>query len=204
FDVNIAKRLLKYGGWITVSNVVSPLMAYLDRFFISNIIGASNVAFYTAPAEGVQRLSVFPGALSRAIFPKLSRLVSKQEKDKQKKLAYVLMAGAIFPLCMIGFLSAEKIMTLWMGSAFSGLSASILQILLVGFFFNCIAQIPFADIQAAGKSKITALLHLCEVMPYLLLLFLSIHIYGIIGAAFAWSIRTTIDCFLLIWLNNKI
>ncbi|RQN65395.1 flippase [Escherichia coli] len=204
FDVNIAKRLLKYGGWITVSNVVSPLMAYLDRFFISNIIGASNVAFYTAPAEGVQRLSVFPGALSRAIFPKLSRLVSKQEKDRQKKLAYVLMAGAIFPLCMIGFLSAEKIMTLWMGSAFSGLSASILQILLVGFFFNCIAQIPFADIQAAGKSKITALLHLCEVMPYLLLLFLSIHIYGIIGAAFAWSIRTTIDCFLLIWLNNKI
>lgn len=88
---------MKYGGWITVSNVVSPLMAYLDRFFISNIIGASNVAFYTAPAEGVQRLSVFPGALSRAIFPKLSRLVSKQDKDKQKKLAYVLMVGAIFP-----------------------------------------------------------------------------------------------------------
>ncbi|MBY7302041.1 flippase [Escherichia marmotae] len=204
FDASIAKRLLKYGGWITVSNVVSPLMAYLDRFFISNIMGASNVAFYTAPAEGVQRLSVFPGALSRAIFPKLSRLVSKPEKSKQKKLAYGLMAGAIFPLCMIGFLSAEEIMTLWMGSAFSGLSASILQILLVGFFFNCIAQIPFADIQAAGKSKITALLHLCEVIPYLLLLFLSIHIYGIIGAAFAWSMRTTIDCFLLIWLNNKI
>ncbi|EGB33214.1 TPA: flippase [Escherichia coli] len=203
FDVRTAKRLLNYGGWITVSNIISPLMAYLDRFFISNIMGASNVAFYTAPAEGVQRLSIFPGALSRAVFPKLSRLASKQEKIKQKKVAYLLMTGAISPICIIAFFYADKIMTLWMGSDFSGLSASILQILLIGYFFNCIAQIPFASIQAAGKSKLTALLHLCEVLPYFAMLFSFIHLYGLIGAAIAWSVRTTIDCFLLIWLNSK-
>lgn len=82
-----------------------------------------------------------------------------------------------------------------MGSDFSGLSASILQILLIGYFFNCIAQIPFASIQAAGKSKLTALLHLCEVLPYFAMLFSFIHLYGLIGAAIAWSVRTTIDCF---------
>jgi len=202
-DKETSVRLLKYGGWITISNLISPLMAYLDRFFISNMLGAANVAFYTAPAEGVQRMSIFPGALSRAVFPKLSNLVDLKEKKKQKNLAYFLMVMSILPLCLTGVFFAENIMTLWMGEAFSGLSASILQILIVGFFFNCIAQIPFADIQAAGKSRTTALLHLCEVLPYFLLLSLLIQFIGIKGAAIAWSIRTSVDCFLLIWLSKK-
>lgn len=203
-DYGTATRLLKYGGWITVSNIISPLMAYLDRFFISNTLGAAHVAFYTAPSEGVQRLSIFPGALSRAVFPKLSSLSAKNEKNKQKKLAYLLMAGAIFPLCLIGFLFSEEIMVTWMGTEFSGVPSLILKILIIGYFFNCIAQIPFADIQASGKSKTTAMLHLCEVLPYFALLFMLVNFYGIIGAAFAWSIRTTIDCLLLVWLNNKV
>ncbi|WP_315971846.1 oligosaccharide flippase family protein [Enterobacter ludwigii] len=203
-DRNTSTRLLKYGGWITVSNIISPLMAYLDRFFISNVLGAAHVAFYTAPSEGVQRLSIFPGALSRAVFPKLSSLSEKKEKNKQKKLAYALMAAAIFPLCLVGFIFSEQIMVTWMGSEFSGTPSLILKILIVGYFFNCIAQIPFADIQAAGKSKTTAFLHLSEVVPYFALLFMLVNFYGIIGAALAWSIRTTIDCLLLVWLNNKV
>ncbi|XUA20582.1 flippase [Citrobacter sp. OP27] len=197
-------RLLKYGGWITVSNIVSPLMTYLDRFLISNISGAANVAFYTAPSEGVQRLTIIPGALSRAVFPKLSRFTNNEERKSQQILAYILMTIAILPLCIFGFLFSSKIMTLWLGGDYSGLSGTILQILLIGFFFNCIAQIPFSSIQAAGKSRTTALLHLCEVVPYLILLYSFIHLYGLIGAAFAWSIRTSIDCLVLIFLSRKI
>ncbi|WP_448684274.1 flippase [Enterobacter cloacae] len=197
-------RLLRYGGWITISNIVSPLMTYLDRFFISNITGAANVAFYTAPSEGVQRLTIIPGALSRAVFPKLSRYTDSNEKKKQQALAYLLMGIAIFPLCLIGVSFSQEILTLWMGEAYGGLSATILQILLVGFFFNCIAQIPFSAIQAAGHSRTTALLHICEVMPYLILLYSFIHLYGILGAALAWSIRTTIDCLALVVLSKRI
>lgn len=40
-------RLLKYGGWITVSNIISPLMSYFDRFILSHIMGANHVAHYT-------------------------------------------------------------------------------------------------------------------------------------------------------------
>ncbi|MCO4883473.1 MATE family efflux transporter, partial [Paraburkholderia caribensis] len=33
-DRRLCKQLLSFGGWMTVSNVVSPLMVYMDRFFI--------------------------------------------------------------------------------------------------------------------------------------------------------------------------
>ncbi|MBN0308383.1 hypothetical protein JTL37_34430, partial [Pseudomonas aeruginosa] len=41
FDYFTFKRLINYGGWITVSNFISPVMVYFDRFFISSHLGAA-------------------------------------------------------------------------------------------------------------------------------------------------------------------
>jgi O-antigen/teichoic acid export membrane protein len=75
------KRLVSFGGWITVSNIISPIMAYFDRFIISHLMGASKIAFYTAPAEGVSRLINIPYALARALFPKLAYCSDKKNED---------------------------------------------------------------------------------------------------------------------------
>lgn len=197
-------RLLKYGGWVTISNIISPLMAYFDRFIVSHIMGASHVAYYTAPAEGVQRLSIFPGALSRAIFPRLSGLQGKEDKKKQRKLAYLLMSLTCGSVALSGCYFATEIMGLWMGKEFALHSSDILKILLIGFMINSIAQIPFADIQAAGYSKSTAIIHLCELLPYFGILYLFIGKWGILGAACAWTLRVTIDCIILLVVNAKI
>lgn len=81
FDINTLKRLISFGGWITVSNIISPIMAYFDRFIISHLMGASKIAFYTAPAEGVSRLINIPYALARALFPKLSYCNDKNNEE---------------------------------------------------------------------------------------------------------------------------
>src|SRR5207302_8001981 len=41
-----AGPLLRFGGWMTVSNVVGPLMVTLDRFFIGAMVSMSAVAYY--------------------------------------------------------------------------------------------------------------------------------------------------------------
>lgn len=38
-------RLIKFGGWLTISNIISPMMVYFDRFVVSNLLGAGKVAF---------------------------------------------------------------------------------------------------------------------------------------------------------------
>ncbi|WP_338567362.1 flippase [Erwinia sp. E_sp_B01_3] len=199
-----ALRLMKYGGWITVSNIISPLMAYFDRFIIAHMMGASHVAYYTAPAEGVQRLTIFPGALSRAVFPRLCGMYAKEEKQKQEKIALILMVIAVLPVTLLGIVYSNEIMTLWMGQAYSGLAGNILKILLIGFLFNAVAQIPFSSIQAAGLSKVTAIIHLCELFPYLMVLYSFINHWGVMGAAIAWTLRVTVDCFILIFISKKI
>lgn len=49
-------------------------MVYMDKFVMSSVLGAKSVAFYAAPAELVNRMTIFPVAISRAVFPRLSAL----------------------------------------------------------------------------------------------------------------------------------
>lgn len=197
------RRMIFFGGWITVSNIISPVMVYFDRFVISGSLGADKVGYYTAPSEIVSRLGLIPGALSRAVFPKLSAAKTYGELKKNIKFAYLVMGLGCLPLVVVLILLAKIIMHLWLGEEYALHSQTIFQILLVGFFFNSIAQIPFTVIQSLGKAKYTAFLHCLEVVPYLVLLYFLVNSYGVLGAAYAWTIRVFVDCLLLILVSRK-
>jgi len=197
------RRMIFFGGWITVSNIISPVMVYFDRFVISGSLGADKVGYYTAPSEIVSRLGLIPGALSRAVFPKLSAAKTYDELKKNIKFAYLVMGLGCLPLVVVLILLAKIIMHLWLGEEYALHSQTIFQILLVGFFFNSIAQIPFTVIQSLGKAKYTAFLHCLEVVPYLALLYFLVNSYGVLGAAYAWTIRVFVDCLLLILVSRK-
>lgn len=197
------RRMIFFGGWITVSNIISPIMVYFDRFVISGILGAKNVGYYTAPSEIVSRLALLPGALSRAVFPRLSASKSHQELIKNIKVSYVVMILGCLPIMILGILFSKEIIGLWLGNEYAMYSSEIFQVLLLGFFFNSIAHVPFTIIQSLGKAKYTALLHCVEVMPYVLLLYFCVDKFGVIGAAYAWTIRVFADCVLLALVSKK-
>jgi O-antigen/teichoic acid export membrane protein len=58
---------------------------------------------------------------------------------------------------------------------------------------------PFGFCQGQGRPDLVAKIHLCEILPYLLCLIFLMNSYGIVGAALAWSLRATVDFFLLWW-----
>ena len=91
-----------------------------------------------------------------------------------------------------------------MGLNYGNQAANVLCILLIGFYFNSLAQIPFSVLQAKGKSKTTALIHAIEIFPYLGLLFYMTYHLGLIGTAIAWSVRMGVDLILLFVLSRKL
>ncbi len=200
-EIDVLKRLLQFGGWLTVTNIIGPIMVYFDRFLLSNLVGANKVAFYIAPSEAIARMLIVPASVARALFPRLSKPGLDARKAVKNSLIG-LAAASLFMVVPVYFL-AEHIMVLWMGSEFSGDSALILKILLIGFFFNSITQVPYIKIQAAGGSKATAMVHLAEVLPYLGGLYLLVEQYSLLGAAIAWSLRSAADFFILQWLAYR-
>lgn len=201
FHKDTFKRLINFGGWIAVSNIISPIMSYFDRFILANKVGSNVVGFYTGPSEAISRIGIFPSAIARTIFPMLSD--KEADNEQIKKISYLLVFLSIVPFGIITSYFAENILDLWLGSQFALKSTLIFQVLVLGLIFNSIAQVPFTSIQAQGGSKVTAVLHLLEVIPYVLLLLYLIQYYGLLGAAWAWTIRMFVDMGLLIFLDQK-
>jgi O-antigen/teichoic acid export membrane protein len=202
FQWQALKKLLAFGGWITFSNIISPLMVYADRFILSNIVGAQVVAFYTAPSEAIARMSIIPGAVSRTIFPLFSKLQNRSSSVASQAFKGLLIVSILMAVPV--FIFAESIINLWLGAAYGKESSTILRILLVGFLFNSMAQIPFSQIQAHGHARITAMIHISELLPYVGILFALVYFYGLTGAAIAWSLRVAADFFILSHYARKL
>ncbi len=195
FDAAALRTSLRYGGWLTVTNVVGPVMGYFDRFVLSHVSGAMVVAYYTVPSEVISRLLLIPGAISKALFPRLSKAMHNAHSDR--RTGTILMFGFLLLTIIPLFAMARWVLRMWMGPEYAGLPADVLRILLVGFFFTSLAFTPFTDLQARGHSKATAYLHLAQVGPYLFVLIFLTSRYGIVGTAWAWTLRTFIDYLLM-------
>jgi O-antigen/teichoic acid export membrane protein len=204
--VGLLRELLDLGTWITVSNVVSPLMVYLDRFLIGAILSVSAVAYYATPYEVVTKLWLIPGAFASVLFPAFA--ASLLYDVGRARLLYSagvrLVFLAVFPCVLLFVTFAGEGLELWLGGEFARNGAVALQWLAVGVLFNSVAQIPFALLQSAGHADLTAKLHLVELPLYLGAVWWLIEWHGIAGAALAWTLRTAFDCAVLFVLGQRL
>lgn len=203
------KRLLSFGGWVTVSNVVGPLIVYIDRFVIGVTLAASSVAVYAVPFDMVSRLPVLVAALCSVLLPELARLSSLaaatdpnalRQAHQLVRRSSLFSALVVAALVVSGVLVAPWALTVWLGADFAQQSVTLTQILLVAFGVNAVAQIPFTALQAMGRVRAVALLHCAELIPYAVLVFFAISWLGLVGAAWAWLLRSIVDYGVLAWM----
>lgn len=205
------RQLLLFGGWVTVSNIVGPLIVYVDRFVIGGVLAASAVVFYAVPFDVVSRLPVLVASLCSVLLPELVRLAGNNPKQSENtymvrhlvRRSSMLSAWVVAAVVVLGWVAAPWALRLWLGSAFEVQAALITQLLLLAFGVNSLAQIPFTALQAAGHVRSIALLHVAELLPYGAALYLAISWLGIEGAAWACLLRSVIDYAVLAWMWRR-
>ena len=199
------KPLISFGGWLTVSNIVGPLMLYSDRFFIASIISISSVAYYTTPYEVIIKLLIVPTSILGVMFPaftgSFARDVFHVRHLYHKTMAYMMFI--MFPLVVLIILFAERGLTLWINADFASHSFRVAQFLALGVLINSFGHISQSLVQASGRPDLSAKLHLVELPLYLVYLSILLPAHGINGAAFAWLIRVTISSLILAFLANR-
>lgn len=204
------KIMFKFGSWMSVSNIIGPMMIYIDRFIIGSILSMSAVTYYVTPYELITKLLVIPTALIGVLFPVFSASLAHNQPYVINifRSATHWIFLALFPVLLLTIVFAEDGLRLWLSEDFSLNSTTILQLLAAGVLFNSLANIPFAFIQGIGRPDLTAKLHLIELPFYLLTLWILINDWGIAGAAAAWSLRSLIDMIILFsisaWLDKNL
>jgi O-antigen/teichoic acid export membrane protein len=198
--------LIKLGGWMNLSNLLSPIMVYLDRFLIGSLISVSAVSYYTAPFEIVTRFAVIPGAVTGVLFPAFATsLALDPERTKVllgRGVKYIFLA--VFPIVLLTAAIAPEALHLWLGDAFAQNGSSVLRWLAAGIFANCLAQLPYVLLQSAGRPDIPAKLQLVELPVYVVGLVLLVRTFGVRGAAIAWALRLIVEAFLLFLLAHQL
>ena len=204
--VALVKPLCVTGGWMTVSNLISPLMGYVDRFLIGAIVSVAAVTYYAIPHELVSKLWIVPGALTAVLFPTFAAQIVHRDKQASALFRQAVHWLYVFllPVTLALALFAKEVLTLWISADFSHQSAILLQIFSVGILINCLAHVPFTFIQGVGKPKLTALIHIVEFPFFLGALWLLTSAYGILGTAFAWLARMVVDTLLMFIVSSPL
>ena len=197
--------LLRYGSWMTVNNVLGPLMSYIDRFLIGVLLSVTAVAYYTAPVDMVLRLTVIPIAVVGVLFPAFAMSLNQDPARAglllSRGLKYVFLV--VFPIVLVMVTFAPEGLRLWLGPAFSLHGASVLRWVAAGAFLNALSTLPFVLIQSAGRPDITAWLLVGELPVYWAALWFMTRWLGIEGTAIAWAGRLTVEAVLVFFLSSR-
>lgn len=199
------RNMLTFGGWITVSNLASALMLYMDRFFLVSSSFASSLALYTTPYEFVTKLFILPSALSSVLFPYMARSTKFIGISNQLLvLGSAIVLAAVTPVVALIILFAPELLGWWVSPEFGRGAAPALRILAIGVLVNCLAQIFQTYLLGRGHAAWMAKMHLVELVVLLPLLYASIQCFGIEGAAWAWTLRILVDSTGMAFMLGKL
>lgn len=196
FDLSVGRLLLGYGSWITADSIIAPILSNFDRLIISGVIGVQKLIYYTIPHTLISQLSILPASLSRSLFPRFSAM-EDLAAAKTSQRAATAIAGLMTPLIVMGMMLSEPFLYVWLGPEPAAQAGPIAAILLLGFWFNSLAFIPYVQLQGQGRPDLVAKIHFVEVPIYLVVLWIGLITLGLEGAAWAWTSRVILDVILL-------
>ena len=203
-DPSVIRPLLKFGGWISVSNIVGPVMVNLDRMIIGGQVSLAAVGYYSTVQQVTGQILSIPGSYAAVLFPVFATIVASDGTGAAERVRHGVgwTFLLLLPPLIIASSFAREGLTLWLGASFAEHSAHLLQVLCIGALLNGLAQVPFALIQAAGRADLTARVHVIEVVPYLAAVWILTRWLGVTGTAIAWVLRIFVDTAILFVLSG--
>jgi O-antigen/teichoic acid export membrane protein len=202
FDRSEIPQLLKYGGWVNLTSIIGPVLMIVDRFAIGAQLGAAQLAVYTVPFQLAQRIVILPSSLTNALFPRMSAS-DEETREKLAQKAVLTLACVVSPVVLGGVLVLEPFLHVWVGSDIARDAGPVGRTLMLGFWANAFALVPFTRLQASGRPDLIPKVHMVEIPFYLVTLFVGMKFFGLFGAAAAYALRCIADYALLSWVAAR-
>jgi len=199
-------EIVRYGGWFTVTRLLSSAFLYLDRFVLGISVSLAAITYYATPFELSLKLLVLAQTFILVLFPAYSALEKSNPRRYQQLRITSMKVGVLIKACTSAgvVIIAAPFLSWWISPEFAVASAPVMQILALGFFCNYAANFPAATLQACDRVDLLAWINLAELPFYILALYLCIDSWGIYGAAIAWSMRAALDMVALLIATNVV
>ena len=201
------RPLFVFGGWMSVSNIVTPMLLYVDRFILGAVVGVAAVGYYTAPFDGVMRLLIIPASLMGALYPSVSAMLARKDYPSIQRVfrqairkTVLLLVG---PALVLG-IAGPWLLEIWLGPVFASEAEVAVRVLAFGVFLNALARVPSGFVSVLGRPDLLAKINIGEMILHLPMAWFLIARFGVTGAAIAWTIRVGVDAVVLLFTSSRI
>lgn len=202
---SVLRRLVGFGGWVTVWNVINAFLIAADRFLVGVLVSITAVAYFATPYEVMTKLLVVSVVLAGVFFPAFALNL----EASPRRIATIFSGGvrfgfiALFPVALVTVAFAEQGLDAWLGPEFAQNSEVVLQWLAVGVLVASLNQLALALVQSR-RPDLPAKLALVELPLYLGLFLAMLELYGIEGAAATWTVRALVEGVVLLAMVHRL
>ena len=202
FDMSAVRRMLSFGGWLSISNIIGTAMIYCDRFLLGMWVGMAAVTSYGMPLDLISRLQLLITSFCTVLFPLMSRLDESGSRQFQTlyRGAVGISLSLMTPIAASATILVPFAMKFWLGQRITSDAVFAAQVFLAGAVTQSIASIAWTALHARGRSDMTAWLHLVEFPLYCGIFYLAATRFGVRGAALAWLGRGIADFICMVVL----
>ena len=194
-DWSHARALGKLGGWMTISNLVWPILMYVDRFLVASVVSAAAAGYYATPSDLLGRFSLVSVAVMATAFPAMaaSFRVDTAYATTLVRRSVLAITSILFVPSLVVVAFSHEILALWVGPGFADPAAPVMQWLGLAVILSAADAVISGFIDSIGRPDINAKFSIVELIAYVPILVLLLTLFGIEGAAIAWTIRVGID-----------
>lgn len=169
------KKVLSFGLFSFSSNISMLSMGVFDKILIGVLFGPASVSYYSVPLSLTARAEQALVKFAQVLFPKFSEISSQNSSANNESnqifdhsinfMIFISIGGGILVI-----MSAESLLTIWMGESFASQSVWILRGLMAGFLFRMISITPSFISYSLGKPSLNTIAYSLSGALYLLLI----------------------------------
>lgn len=207
FQFGLVRSIWRLAIGMSAVSVVILIFNQMDKIILSKQIPLREFGYYSLAWQVVGSLFMLYYPIYAAFFPVLTQLRA-QEDFEALKLAYhkgcQFMAVAVFPIAVVLCVYSREILTLWVADPVTvQYSYLVMSVLLVGATLNGLLYMPYSLQQAFGETKYILYVFIPFLLVYAPLLVISVKLWGVIGAAVAFSAISLVQNALAIFITHK-
>ncbi|MGV8171828.1 MAG: flippase [Candidatus Woesearchaeota archaeon] len=185
YDKQIATQTFNFGLIVGVSNFVWLIVLQIDTLLITYFMGTESVGIYQIAVTIAYLLLYFATSLSSVLYPLVNELNFKNERDtivNGLNLVYKYLFIVLLPVVVIIFSFPDILINILFTSKYLG-AVWPLKILALFTIFCSITLINNLVLTSLGKPKRVLLIVLVVAILNTILNFVTIPLFGLMGAA---------------------
>ncbi len=204
------RRLLAYGGLVTLGSAADFLYAPIDYFILNRLVDPLAPAVYAPAVQVDAAILVLVSAVATVVLPKAARLAAAGDPAGVWRGYFrgsLLAAGAAMAIAIPAWALSPWVYTLWLGDDLPATRA-ILPLILVHTVLGSAAGVGRATLVAVGRAKAYAVVvllgGLLNVALSLLFVRLGMGIGGVVlGTVVSVGVRCLVALPWLVWSATR-